>query len=321
MSEVSGSVGAVSSSGSGDASSQSGVQAGANEGKVSEGLNDTKKMSQESEYDEVKIGSVSGKVPKQIAEAIKNLERGFQSKAQKAAQMEKLVGLAQSNPKEFWKTTGQDPYEFAENLLAEKYEMMQMSPEQRRLKELEARVKEQDDRETSSKNQILNELKKYGEIPQGAEKASKEELLQYLRHQENQYSNEMKSLDQQIGEAFRDSGLFPDKYVIAKVAFEMSSALKRGKNLTAKEAVARVNQDFFGGVKNLFQNMDVKRIHEVLGDDFLEKLRKYDLEQVTASAASRLGQNQFGQAKQASSQEPKKKYLNEIEWRKAMGLR
>lgn len=296
------------SSGQGDSSQDTG----------SSDVNKKQAAPADSDYDEIKIGSVSGKVPRQIAEAIKNLERGFQTKAQEAAAKSKLLSLAESNPKEFYKQTGKDPYEFAERMMLEKFENDSLSPEQKRLRELEAKNNEYESKEMASKQQIINELKKYGDVPEGLEKRPREEILRYLERQQAVHENAKQGLDQEIGDAFKESGLPPDRFIISKVAFEMSSALKRGKNLTAKEALAKVNQEYFGGVKDLFGKMDVKRIHEVVGDEFFERLRKYDLDQVTANAASKLGQNfqnNQGQAR-ASSQEPQKKYLSETEWRK-----
>lgn len=285
-----------------------------------EGESKAKAQETDSEFDEVKIGSVSGKVPKEIAKAIKNLERGFHSKAQELAAREKLVQLGKENPKEFFKQTGIDAYELAESLLAEKYELMQMSPEQRKLRELEAWKQEQEQREQGSKAEVLQALKEFGPLPEGAEKASKEQLIQYLNHQKQTYQKEWSTLDQQIGEAFKESGIPADKYVIAKVAFEMSSALKRGKSLTAAEALAKVKGEYFGGVKNLFANMDAKKIHELVGDEFFDKLRKYDLDQVNAQASSKFGTSQqTGQAKASSQTQERKKPMNEFEWRKFHG--
>ena len=265
--------------------------------------------------EEIKIGSVSARVSKEIAQAVKNLERGFQTKAQEAANTKKLLSLAENNPKEFYKQTGKDPYEYAESLLAEKYAEMQMTPEQRRLKELEQWKSEKEQSENSSKKEVIEALKEFGPLPEGAENATREQLIRYYQQQKQVYYREAQTLDQDIGNAFKESGLAPDKHLLAKVAFEMSSALKRGKSLQAKDAIAKVKAEYYSGAKQTFGKMDAKSIHEALGDEFLDKIRKYDLEQVTAQAASRLGQNQYGQGNQKpSSQEPQKKFLTETEW-------
>lgn len=271
------------------------------------------------EFEEIKVGSVSGKVPKQIAAVIKNLERGFQSKAQEAAAKEKLLGLARENPREFYKQTGKDVYEFAEEVLAEKYELMSMTEEQRKLRSYEEKEKEREKAETASKQEVLDALKEFGPLPKGAENASREELIKYYHHQKQVYTNTQSSLDTELGNAFKESGLSADKHLVAKVAFEMSSAIKRGKSLSAKEAIAKVSNEYYSGMKQTLGTMDVKRIHEILGDEFLEKVRKYDLEQVTAKAASQFGRSTNSPGIRPASEAPKK-FLNQTEWRKAMGL-
>lgn len=304
------------SSSSTSATPNSPNQVASSEGSAGANEKKTQNQSQTEEFAEIKLGSVQGKVPKQIAEAIKNYEKGFHTKAQQAAQLEKLVELGKKDPKNFFKQTGLDIYEFAESVLAEKFEEMQMTPEQKKLRELEQWKQEKENSEMSSKREVLEALKEFGPLPEGAEKASKDQLEAYLQRQKETYQKEWSTLDQQIGEAFKSSGIPADKYVIAKVAFEMSSALKRGKNLTAQEAVEKVKGEFFGGVKNLFGQMEVKNIHDLLGGEFLDKLRKYDLDSVTAQAAQKIGQQSFGQVNKTSSQDNSKKYLTESEWRK-----
>lgn len=283
--------------------------------------NDSKKIetNDDNDFEEIKVGSITGKVPKQIAAVIKNLERGFQSKAQEAASKEKLLSLAKENPKEFYKQTGKDVYEFAEEMLAEKYELMNMDPKERELKELKAQMAEREAKENSSKQEVIDALKEFGPLPKGAENASKEELIQYYRHQKQVYANTQKSLDQEMGEAFKESGLSPDKHLIAKVAFQISSALKQGKSLSAKDALANISKEYYSGAKDHFGKMDVKRIHEIFGDEFLEKIRQYDLTQATANAASRFGQASQSPGVKPASEAPKK-YVNQSEYRKLMGI-
>lgn len=271
------------------------------------------------DFEEVAIGSVKERVPKAIAAAIKNLERGFHTKSQEAAAKEKLLSLAKDNPKEFYKQTGKDVYEFAEEVLAEKYELMAMDPRDRRLKEMEAKEADRVAKENASKQEVLDALKEFGPLPKGAENASREELIQYYRHQRQVQASTQKSLDDDMGNAFKESGLMPDKHLLAKVAFEMRSALARNKTLSAKDAVAKVKNEYYSGAKQTFGKMSPKQIHEIFGDEFLESIRSYSLEQATANAASRFGQPSNSPGSTPASDGPKK-YLNQSEWRKAMGI-
>jgi hypothetical protein len=273
----------------------------------------------ETDFEEIKVGSVTGKVPKQIAAMIKNLERGFQSKAQEAASKEKLLSLAKENPKEFYKQTGKDVYEFAEEVLAEKYELMNMDPRDRELKEYKQKEAERNAAENASKQEVIEALKQFGPIPEGAEKASKEELIQYYKHQQKVHAQTQVQLDQELGNAFKESGLSPDRHLLAKVAFEMRSALAKNKSLSAKDAVAKVTNEYNDGMKLTVSKMEAKKIHELFGDEFLDKIRKYDLDQVTANAASKFGQSNNSPGQRSASESPKKE-VNQFEWRKVMGI-
>lgn len=271
----------------------------------------------ESEFEEVALGSTKGKASKEIAQTIKALEKGFQSKSQELAQKNKLMSLAKENPKEFFKQTGVDAYEFAEKLLAEKYEQMQMSPEQRELMELKAEKAQREQQEQASKQEILSEIKKFVQLPEGAEKASKEELVQFLNHQKQTYQKVQNQIETEFVEALKAENL-PAKearYLLAKASFEMSSALKQGKSLTPKQAIAKVKGEFIGSTRELFGAMSDEQLHQALEDGLFDRIQKFQLNRLTASAASKFGTQNQGQA-QASTPPVKQKPMNEIEWRR-----
>lgn len=273
------------------------------------------------EFEEIALGSVKGKVPKAIAQAIKNFERGFQSKAQKAAEMEKMVSLAKENPREFFKQTGKNIHEFAEQVLADRFEELTMSPEQKQAREEKAELERLRAVDKASKQDLIKQLEMLGDqIPKDIEKYPKEEIQRYVEHRRQQYQQSTSELDNEIGQAFTESGHTPDKYTVAKVAFELSSAFKQGKNLSAKEALARVTKGADDGLRERLSKMDGKRIHELLGDNIIDLIRKHDLERVTEQSASQFGQPNQGQGSTPSSQGTKKEYLNQAEWRKRMGL-
>jgi len=272
-------------------------------------------------YEEVKLGSTSGRVPKEIAKAIKDLERGFQTKAQEVASAKKLIALGKQNPKEFLRQTGMDPYDFAESTLAEKYEEMTLTKEQKEARDKDLRLQKYESAEKQSKQELISKLKDFGDkIPENIEQYSKEEIAEYVQHRSEQYRREEQNLDHEIGKAFTESGLQPDKHTLAKVAFEIATAARQNKNLSAPEALAKVIKGLTDGNRERYSKLDGKRIHEELGEEVIAKIRKYDLERVNENAAFKIGQ-QNGHGSNPSSQgNQQKKTLNEVEWRKAMGL-
>lgn len=287
------------------------------------------------EFEEIALGSVKGKVPKSLAKAIKDFERGAQSKMSEAAkarkeaqQREQLLDLLEQDPDAFAehyeKIKGKkfDVDSFAEMRLAKKYELMSMSPEQRELMEAKQQLEKFQSAERQSKQGVIDEITQLlgADAPKGLENYPKEELHRYLEHQRQVFQEQENSLQQEVIEAWKDSGLPKHPYFGALMSFQMMSHQKStNEPLPAKEAAARVKAGFAKAVREIVSAMDPSGIQELLGQDTLSKLRQHDIDRVTAKAASQVGQTQRpGQA--PASDSTSKKYVNQTEWRRAMGL-
>lgn len=279
------------------------------------------------DFEEIALGSTKGKVPKAIAKAIKDFERGAQSKFEESAKIrkqfqeqQKMLELFNENPSEFFKMHGKNAEEYAEELLAEKYRVMQMSPEQREAMELRKQVEQMKAHEVQSKQGVISEIKDLlgAEAPKDLEKYPKEELQAFLQHQQQEFQNQQQGLEKEFLEAWKESGLPKHKYFGSLMAFTMLNHQKAtGGTLQANEAAAKVKGDFLRNVREVVQQMDPKGIQELLGQDVLTKLRQSDIERVTGQAPASLNHNR--PASDAASGSPKK-YLNQTEWRKVMGI-
>lgn len=233
---------------------------------------DQNQPSPEDDFEEVKLGSVSGRVPKALAKTIKNLERGFYQKAQTAAELSRKQSEFEqsfkSNPKAVLKQFGIDPDEFAEATLAEKLEMLEMSPEQKRLREIEAenkRYKEQEE-QRQKKEQSDREMKEESEA--------------------------RSSLDKQIAEAWKESGLPNDTFYVKQIAalmrdsVKMTQARKLPRPLTPKESALIVKERFEASLPRIVSQMDPEGILKLIGGKgTFDKLREWDLKRVTQGAA------------------------------------
>jgi hypothetical protein len=212
------------------------------------------------DFEEIKLGGVGGRVPKQLAQAIKALERGFHSKAQESASLKKEMtareSLAKQNPKEFVKKFGLDPVEFAESTLAEQLEMMAMSPEQRELRDLKAWKEQQE--------KLANEAKEREE----QERVSKQE------------AELSKTLRGEILSAWKESGLPAHPYFGQVIARHMLAASSQGKELPAAKAAAIVRREFTGHVREILSQLTPEALQEMLGDEPLKKWREFDVKRV-----------------------------------------
>jgi hypothetical protein len=225
------------------------------------------------EYEEIKIGSASGKVPKALAKTIKDLERGVKAKFQEASQVQKRMAQIEeaikSNPRAVLKHYGVDPEEFAEATLAEKIEMLTMSPEQKRLKELEEENKRYKEYEQKSKEQ------------QEKEKYAKEE------------ADHRQSIDLEIADAWKDvkDELPADTYYVKQIAALMRDSTMMAMNkqierpLTAKQAAAIVKQRFENTIPSIITKLSPERMMKLIGEQNFSRMREWDLNRITDKAA------------------------------------
>jgi len=239
----------------------------------------------------VKINGETKELPVREVIKLNQLENASQAKMQEAAKLMKqvqgVIQMAKNDPKAFLRETGIDPYDFAESTLAEKFNMMQMTPEQRKLLEYEQKVKQFEEREKESRE------------------AQEREMIS------RREAEEIGKLDVEIGDAWKESGLPKTKYMVAQIAARMLSASKQGKTLTAKDAAASVKADFVSSAREVISQLDAEAIQEILGKDILKKIREFDVKRVTGKSAS---QGDKGPAKAAT--QPPKTFKSEHERRK-----
>lgn len=264
--------------------------------KGTEGKQESAKPAEQTaeEFEEVAIGSHKGKVSKKLAEQLKNLERGYQAKYQEIAQMRKeypqqVMQAFKNNPKEFMSRMGIDPVEFAEATLAEKIEMMGLSPEQLELRELK-KYREETEKEKAERQKKEQEEKESAEYNQHYEKFQKDFV-----------------------ESWKKTGLTADPYFGQLMAATMLSYSKQGKDLTPDEAAVIVKDRWTEQARGILSTLDVEQLKSILGDELLKKVREYEIAKVTGKAPGAPKSKE--PAKTAVTQ---KKPMNELEWREQM---
>lgn len=253
----------------------------------------------------LKINGKEEKMPLREALKVSRMEKASQAKMQEAATMQKqfnaVMQMAKTNPREFLQRTGIDPYEFAESTLAEKYEMMQMSPDQRKMMEYERRVKEYEERETNEKQ------------------------TQAQRVESEARSKVQGELEKELVEAWKDSGLPVHKYFAARISAEMLSSMAqkkaglRDQSLNAKEAASIVKESVVNEFRDIILSVaqkDPAAAQKLLGDNVLKIFRDYDVKRVTGQSASQSSsQNRPANAASGKSNTlPNSKSMSERQW-------
>jgi hypothetical protein len=136
-----------------------------------------------------------------------------------------------------------------EELLRE-YEYEDLSPEEKKRREME------------------EELKQY-KTKEEREKAERD--MSARQKEEEAY---FKKLDDELASAIKDSGL-PKHPVFGKFALQyMASSASQDLDISAKDAMKLVEQDFLGVVQELLSGLDAKTLKSWLGDKTLRSLRE-----------------------------------------------
>jgi|GEM_PF-1687419 len=258
---------------------------------------------------EVKVGSRVLKLSAEDAALVKGMEKSMQAKAREAAQARKEFEAERrfreslkQNPWESLEKEGLDKDSLdrlAEERLQKKIELMEMSPEQRRIMELEAKV--------------------------AADEATREEQrsLAVARARQIEETRALQSYDQQIGEAFKASGLpVSDPYAVGLIAAKMQQSIRAAKAgkierpLTAVEAAEKIKGVYRTSVQKFLGSLDPQGIHELLGETSLKALREFDVSKLRSGGALQFGSSDpasKGPATPAASRDQNKP-LTQEEW-------
>lgn len=157
---------------------------------------------------------------------------------------------------------GVDVKQFAEDLVWEQIQESQLTPEQKRQRELEQdykRLKEREDHEQKSVK----------------EREAMQRQAQYEAHYEKTI---LKALDVK--------GIPKDQFTVMKMADYMLTAVKEGIDLSAEDVADLIKQDNASYFKAHTEQMDEDQLFALLGDHGAEKLRKADLKRLRSPTAN-----------------------------------
>ncbi len=208
----------------------------------------------------IKVDGESKRMTVREAIKLQQLEQASRAKMSKADTLEKQVrGLLSrlDDPMEYFKIRGIDPVEFAESTLQEKLAFLEKTPEQRELEELRG---------------------------ERAERLAREKEQQELSEREaasKMQSEQQQQFNTEFVEAWKVSGLPPDRLYGQLLAAEMVSANARHENLSWKDAAAKVKEKLRRTLSSSISSLDPQGILEWVGQDAAKKLREYDVKRVS----------------------------------------
>lgn len=228
-----------------------------------------KNASQQQTSSELYEVKVNGKVVKMTRDEVishASMSHAAQSKFEEAAktrkQVEKIISTAKSNPIQalmdpsLGLTKDQIRDAFEKWYTAEYIEPETLSPDQRKMKELEQK------------------LRKY-------EQDEQEKLLRSQQEQEEQLTNKQREyLQNQIIEAMDKSGLPKTKFLAGRMAFYMRENLKNGWEAPIEMIVSQVKKERQAMMSDLVSHSEGESLIQMLGDEVVNKIRQHDLKQL-----------------------------------------
>jgi len=181
----------------------------------------------------------------------------FQEAATLRKQVEQLVSELKKNPLAILKhpELGIDVKALAQQVLNEEIEDMKLSPEQKRIKELEDALKSKEEKE-----------KKFEEERSAAEKAKLEQQA-------------AEDLDEQVTDALSKSNLPKSPYVLRRISDTMLAAMDMGFNdVKVEDIMPFVQEQINGEIQRLFdeapEDTFEKVMEGIVGKKHLDKYRK-----------------------------------------------
>lgn len=290
----------------------------------------------EADLDAFIVQKVNGKEERiKVRDALKGygLDKSAQQKMQEAAQVRKnfqdMMGLFENDFDQFCKRTGFDGETWlraqmgkkkaiAEDIIAHEFELQNMTPEQRKAYENEQRLKTFEGREVTAKKPLIDAIKKIvpeNQLPQGFENATKEQLEQYYKVKNAEFTAGVDNISNELLGAWEKVGLPKEKDFGIWMAQDMLNYKNRtGQDLHPEQAAARIKDRFLGMTKAIFNKMESKSLLEALGPEVVQKIKDFEIQRATGQAPQNHFPNGPGQNSPASP--APKKQMNQFEWRK-----
>ncbi len=182
-------------------------------------------------------------------------DKRFQEAAEMKKSAESFMQRLKSNPIEALKdpSLGHDVRKLAEEYLVAQIQEEMMDPKDRELRDLKKYKEGKDAEEMTAKEQA---------------EAERKEVLR------TQYADEYQ---EGIIQALETSGLPRTPFTVRKMAYYMAEGLKRELNLSPKDVLPLVKEDYMEEHKHFFSALDGESLIDFVGKENADKLRKHDL--------------------------------------------
>lgn len=177
-------------------------------------------------------------------------DQRFNEAANMRKEAESILKFAKDNPAEFFKKTGMNAREWAEQFLIKEIEREQMSPEQKKAWENEEELRQYKNKEK-----------------QTAEKERTDQIAALEK-------THLQNYDVMFTEALQKSGLPKTAYTVKRMAELQLVNVKKKLDLNADQLAKLVREDYAAEQKSLLSAYDGDQLIDFLGPEIVKKLSK-----------------------------------------------
>ena len=195
----------------------------------------------------------------------KAADERFREAAMARKQVEEVISMLKDEDSVFevLSKLGYDPRELSEKYLVKRLEEETLSPQEKELREYKRKLAQ------------FENAKKQEEA-----RIQEEQRITLINKYTNDYST-------QVVDALETSGLPKTPHTVKRMAYYLHQSLQRGYDLTAKDVVHLVKEDYMEEQKALFGGLDTDSLSNLLGKDTIAKIRKQELSKLKKPSNSK----------------------------------
>lgn len=182
----------------------------------------------------------------------------FQEAAAMKKEAQEILNLSKKDQREFFKRSGIDPRKWAEDFLMDELKRDAESPDQKKSRENEERLRQYEENEKRTK-----------------ETAHKQENDRLTNEKRQEF-------DVMFVKALNESGLPKTPFTIKRMAELQLVNIKKGLELGPQQLAKIVREDYATEQKTLLSALDGDQLIEFLGPDLVKKLSKAQIAKLKA---------------------------------------
>jgi hypothetical protein len=170
---------------------------------------------------------------------------------------EQVITLFKNNPKEAFRLLGGNARQFAEQIINEELQDAMLSPEQKELRHYRKQVEQHETNRRQSEEQ------------------------EQQREMQAQIDQQADTIQSEIVDVLQNSGIPKTERTVSRIIYYMQSALTAGYNVTPKDVIDQVKQDYKADLNSMLGGLSDEDLEAYLGTEITRKVAKSSVKKAT----------------------------------------